>query len=263
MSIRCSAAAALAVLALSWAGHGLAQTPATVVADLPKATFQALQSAIRRKTNGQWAEAEARAIRSAVIQDGKLEASEAAALAELRKGAFSFTIRARPDPSFAPSDVVLKGTLTAAGLALLEIKDADLSNSVDQRAGESRVEFLLRRGADKAAELVQLVASDSKARTEARALIARRFSSAYDGGMARGGVPAAVSALQEWVKLEAGMGTNLPAAQKAEYDGLLQEAAVLSSREKSVALIFYTDALGSGMMTDEAEKAIAARIGLK
>lgn len=248
------------VTAVAWAGPAVAQT-ATVVSDLPKGAFQALQTSIRRKANGQWGEAEARAIRTAVMQDGKVEASEAAALAELRKGAFNFTIRVRPDPAFTPNDVVLQGTLNAAGIALLDITDADAASAAAQRADETRVAFLIRRGTEKVGELAQLVASDAKAKAEARTLIARRFSAAYEGALPRG-VEAAVTALRETVGAQAVMGSNLSAADKASYDALLQEAAVVSSREKGVALIFYAGAFGGAVVSDETERAIAKRIGL-
>lgn len=244
-------------MALAW--PAAAQGP--VVADVHKGLFKALQAANMAKRSGTWGEAEAKPIRFAVLQDGVLDKSEKAVLTALRGGAFAFTISGIQEPTFKPKDLPLKGTMDAAGIALLNITDADLNASVNQMPGESRAAFLVRRGKEGAVELAALVESDPKARDEARALFANRFDAAIVAD-AKAGRSANHPALSQTLSGDLEKVDSLPAAEKEKWRRFLAEAAVLNVHQRILPIRIYAQLFGGEDQAEAQAPAIAAKLGL-
>jgi len=234
----------------------LAQTTVTA---LNPDVFRALQYV---KAKSAWGETEARLLRSAITKDGKIDPAEAAMLDALRKGTFEFTVNGVHTATFKPKDMPLKGTLDAAGIALLAISDADLNASVNQRPDESRAAFLYRRGAERVVEFAALVKSDPAARAEGRTIIAKRWEEAFLAEVRRvTSFDAGRAARQRAVTDETGKRADLTAGDQADWAAFLQEVAVFYAKTYNQPIQDFQMLFGNAPAESQATE-IAKRIGL-
>ena len=158
-----------------------AQGNAEDVIDLPWPLFRAVQyNAVRHGSTAWKPDAVAR-IRKEVMEDGAVDPVEQVLLNRLQQDEFTLDLRTQRDNSADPFSITVSGRLDDESLALLgSITGEALADATTQRADESRVAFLMRRGKAGRDELTALVLSDVAARREYSEAIGARLGQAYN-----------------------------------------------------------------------------------
>ena len=214
--------------------------------DLPWPLFRAVQyNAVRHGTAAWKPDAVAR-IRKEVMEDGAVDPVEQDLLDRLQEDNFTLNLRTQRAETADPFSITVSGKLDDESRALLgSISDEALADATTQRADESRVAFLMRRGNTGRDELTALVLSDADARREFSFGIGQRLNEAYnEEGKS---FDQRVSAIESVLQAEKSILWSLSREDQTIYRQSIRDAVVIAWKSQPGMPLYH----GEGWFDDD------------